>query len=148
MLESIFKKVLEKATQKHNLGEPLVNFEIWGNHRKFRSLGEPMGRAWGHRHSAAFKKLSKNPLKLRLVREWECHTLPQWQSVEHQNGISFLTQLGTHVSMLFNCSEWSVDIACVWFGLFSMWGWFSVNGNIEPRAYQSLFGNVGNYAYT
>ena len=53
--------------------ELLVNFGIWGNHGKLRNLWEPVGHTGGNqsgrRQSAAFKKLSKNPLKPRLVRE-------------------------------------------------------------------------------
>ena len=56
------------------MGEPLVNFEIGGNHGKFWNLGEPAGRTWGNpggAHSTAFKKLSKKPSnpQATLVRE-------------------------------------------------------------------------------
>ena len=48
------------------MGEPLVNFGILGKHCEFRNLEEPVRRTWGTirggAHSAAVKKLSKNPV--------------------------------------------------------------------------------------
>ena len=48
MLESTLKNVLEKVTKQSIMEEPLAKFEVWGNHGKFRNLGEPVGRAWGN----------------------------------------------------------------------------------------------------
>ena len=42
----------------------MVNFGIWGN-----QWGMPGGTNRGGRQSAACKKLSKNPLKLRFIRQ-------------------------------------------------------------------------------
>ena len=51
-----FKKVLEKVNQKNNLREPVVNFEIWGNHGEFRNLGEPVGQVWGSQSERATER--------------------------------------------------------------------------------------------
>ena len=50
------------------MGEPWTIRGIWGN-----QWGGRGGTNRGVQHSAAFKKLIKNPLKLRFVREKDEH---------------------------------------------------------------------------
>ena len=57
----------------------MVKFGIWGN-----QWGGRRGTNGGGRQSAAFKKLSKNRLKLRLVRQLEvkAHTKSYFPSLD------------------------------------------------------------------